>query len=109
MSKPVVITANLPERCNIKSVSIRETTGVDERNAALAAEAKKTATYPELIRLAIVAVDGQPVSPPGAVDFDNWNSRTRKAVGLLFDRINDVAAAEMDPLFEGMTMEVADE
>lgn len=87
-----------PGKWSVQSVTIREVTGRDELAAAKLAEAKKTTAYTELIKLAIVEVDGAPVAPAGNVPLEEWTTKTRKAVARYFDELNDVAEAALDPL-----------
>lgn len=91
-------TFDLPERCSIKQITIREVNGVDEMNASRAADAKKTGSMVELLRLSIIEVDGEAISPPGTAPLDGWTSRTRKAVAKFFDTMNDCTPEELDPL-----------
>jgi len=99
MSELITRTYRLPPRCNIESVTVRETNGIDEQEAALAAEAKGTTIYSELVLLSIIEIDGDTVPGKGAAPMQQWNTRTRAAVRMIFDRLNDVSQAEMDPLF----------
>lgn len=92
-------TYPLPARCSVNTVTIRETNGIDEKNAAIAADAKDGNVIEELIRIAIVEVDGEKVNPPASVQFEAWTTRTRKAVIMFFNRLNDASDEEMAPLF----------
>ena len=78
-------TYKLPQGCNCKTITVRETNGIDEQNAAIAADAKKTGTYVELIRISIAEVDGAPVQQP-FVALESWTSKTRKAVMKFFEK-----------------------
>lgn len=90
-----VFTYRLPERCNIQTVSIKETNGKDEGIARAAAESRGAAgsVGEELVKLAIVAIDGNPVPQP-LVAWDEWSSRTRLAVTRAFDRVNGLSGEE---------------
>ena len=59
----------LGERCNCREIVIREVNGIDEQEAALRADmrGKRSSIYAELVRLAIVEVDGKRVEQPGAI------------------------------------------
>lgn len=82
--------------CSIRSFVIRETTGVDEENAALAAKAKGGAAtvFEELVRLSIVEVNGQPAEPP-LLEYDSWNSRTRAFILQAYKSINGLEEKEV--------------
>jgi hypothetical protein len=85
------------KRVDIQSVSLREITGKDEVLAASIAEAKgkQGSIQLELVRLAIVKVDGQSVQQPFG-DLDGWNSRTRKFVLDAFLSINSTSEKESE-------------
>lgn len=91
-------TYKLPSRCDISTITMRETNGADERAAAMAADAKKVSAGPELIKMSIVAVDGKKVEHPSAVPLDSWSTRTRRAVSAFFDDLNDLSDEELGPL-----------
>lgn len=86
-----------PRRCDIRSVTIKETNGEDELAAKLAADAKgkSGSVNIETIRLSIVAVDDKPVAQPFA-DLDKWNTRTRKLIADYFSSINGSDEGESD-------------
>ncbi len=93
----------LPAKCNVKTISIRETDGKDESEAAEMAEAKgksRTVTD-ELVRLAIVKVNGKPVPKPFS-DYDHWNTKTRRAVFMAWLSVNGMDEKEQDFLERGV-------
>lgn len=74
------------------SITIRVTTGVDERMAVDHAKARglTSAYFDELVRLAITDVDGKaPVYP--FTDWDRWSKKTRDAVKRLYAKVNGLA------------------
>lgn len=85
-----------PKRCNIHSVTIRESNGDDEALASMTAEAKgkQGSVHIETVRASIVAVDGKPVSQP-FLDFDKWNTRTRRIVSEYWSSINGTDTEEL--------------
>lgn len=91
-----------PRRCNIRSITIRETGGEDEGMAAQIAEAKgKSGSVAiETIRASIIAVDDNPVQQPYA-ELDKWNTRTRRLVAKFWESVNGVDDGEADPFVEG--------
>lgn len=85
---------------DIREIVIRETDGVDERNAALNVKAKGetvTNVLIELINLSIVEVDGVRLPLPVSA-MDGWNMATRNTIRELFDGIN--AARDVGPLLK---------
>ena len=84
-------------RCNIRSITLRETNGPDETMAAQLAEAKgkQGSVSIETIRLSIVAVDDKPASQPFG-DLDTWNTRTRNLVAQYWDSINGTSQGEAE-------------
>lgn len=82
-------TFKFPAKCNIRSITIRETDGADETKAAEAKEAlgKAGSFMEELIKLSIVAVDDEPVKAPFG-EMEKWNSRTRSLVMAAFKSVN---------------------
>lgn len=82
--------------CSITSFTMKETTGLDEENAALAAKAKGGAAtvFEELVRLSIIEVNGQTAEPP-LLEYDSWNSRTRAFVLQAYRSINGVDEKEV--------------
>lgn len=98
-------TFDMPPRCSIKSVTVRECDGTDESQAVLAAENKNTTMYTELMRLSVERINDEPVLP-GTAPLERWTSRTRKAVSMFFDHLNDVSDEEIAPLL--MTTEAVE-
>lgn len=88
--------------CSVKSFVMRETTGADEENAAVAAKAKGGAMTPteELVRLSIVSVDGKPVDQP-YLSFDSWNTRTRNYAIKAWASINGVDEKDAKDFLDG--------
>jgi hypothetical protein len=88
--------------CSIQSFTLKETTGLDEENAALAAKAKGGAAtvFEELVRLSLVMVNDQPVEPPFG-EYDVWNSRTRAFVLQAYRSINGVDEKEVADFLSG--------
>jgi hypothetical protein len=85
-----------PSSCNMQEAVIRETNGVDEQQAALAAslEGERGSLYSELIRLSIVEVDGEKVTQP-FLAMDGFNSRTRAFLIRAYESLNDVKEEEL--------------
>lgn len=83
-------------KCSIESFVVRETTGVDEENAALAAKAKggQHTVFEELVRLSITHVNDIKAEPP-LLEYDSWNSRTRAFVLQAFKSINGIEDKEV--------------
>jgi hypothetical protein len=78
---------------------MRETCGIDEQKAASIVDSKQglTALGAELIRLSIVAVNGQAVLQP-YLAFDEWNTKTRNLVIGFYEELNTIPAAELELL-----------
>ena len=95
---------------NCKSISLREVTGTDEALAATIAEAKgkSGSTFNELLRLAIVKVDGKNVEQP-FTDMDRWNSRTRRFLLDAFNSMNGASAKETEDFLAGAVIDGSDE
>lgn len=85
-----------PKSCNVRELVLRETNGIDEQAAALAAEARagRSSIYQELVRLSIVEVDGAKVIQPYA-QLEQWNSRTRALVQEAYKQLNDLKEEEL--------------
>lgn len=90
-------TFDLPARCSIKRVTIRELNGKDERQALLAAKESGETLWLAMVRLSITQVDDQAIHT-GSAPVDDWNTRTRNAVGQFFDYMNGVEDEEIAPL-----------
>lgn len=84
------ITYPLPPKCAIQSVTLRETNGVDEAEADLSVESRRTRKDHEMVDLAIVAVNGEQVLP-GVTGFREWPTKTRAVVSKFNDRINGIS------------------
>lgn len=80
-----------PDYCSVQSIVMRETNGIDEQHAAIAAEAAgaSTSLYQELIKLSIVEVNDQRVIQPFN-ELSGWNSKTRQLVTQGFDDLNQL-------------------
>ena len=77
-----------PEGCICTQMVIRQTNGIDEGQASLAAESDPRKTImSELVRLSIVAVDHQRVMQP-FIALDGWDSITRLLVMEAFQQLN---------------------
>ena len=89
----------LPAGCSCSEVIMRETCGIDEQKAASIVDSKQglTALGAELIRLSIVAVDGQGIMQP-YIPFDEWNTKTRNLVIGFYEELNTIPAAELELL-----------
>lgn len=84
---------------SVRSVTLREVAGPDEKYAMKEALTKKTNLGEELIRLSIEKVDGEPVSQP-FTDLDAWNEKTRNSILKAFERLNGAMSdEEMDGFF----------
>lgn len=85
-----------PDKCDVRSVVMRETNGHDEQRAAMQADAQpgRSSVFQELVRLSIVSVDGQLVQQP-FLDLDRWNSRTRALVIQAYENLNDLKDEEI--------------
>jgi len=114
MSSPLIHRQfKLPSGCSCSSFVIRETTGVDEQQAAFRADARegRTTVYAELVRLSIVKVNGEKVSQP-FMELENWNSKTRALLRRAYDSINDLSEEEVEVFLqagEEVTLEPATE
>ena len=85
-----------PDGCNCTEITIRETTGIDEQEAALAVETRgaRSTVYAELVRLSVVEVDGQKVTQP-FLEAEKWNSRTRTLVMKAYETVNRLEDEEI--------------
>lgn len=81
----------------LKSFHMREVDGRDEEIAANVAKSKggSASASEEMIRLAIVAVNGEPVPQP-YLKFDLWNQRARAFALKAFNELNGFTAEESD-------------
>ena len=86
----------LPSGCACRTIIMRETSGIDERNAALMAETRggTSAMGMELIRCSIVAVDDKRVQHP-FIEMDKWNTKTRSFVRAFWESLNDIKEEEV--------------
>lgn len=91
----------LPKGCTIRSVTMREIDGHDEREAAKIMSARSNIDNPgvalmeEQIRVSIVAVDGEPVSQP-FTGMNAWSTRTRRFIMEAFGHLNGVEDEELE-------------
>ncbi len=85
-----------PESCNIAELVMRETTGIDEKEAATAADAAQgqSSLYQELIKLSVVSVDGTKIIQPFN-DMLEWNSKTRALCIKAFEQLNELKDEEV--------------
>lgn len=102
----------------LESFHMREIDGRDEELAAGMAAAKggQATGSEEMVRLAIVAVNGKPVQQP-YLGFDVWNQRARSLSLKAFRTLNShtekegddflATAEEADPLTDGVGTEPA--
>lgn len=93
-----------PRRVDISSITMRETNGDDERLAGANAEAKgdKEQVGVELVRLAVVKVNGVKVSQPYNA-MDSWNERTRKFALWAYNEINGTTLEEKEAFLSSAT------
>jgi hypothetical protein len=80
-----------PGKCSVDSVVVRETNGIDEQAAALAASTKggQASVYTELVRQAIVEVNGQKIQQP-YMELEQWNSKTRALLMKAYEQVNEL-------------------
>jgi hypothetical protein len=101
MPSETIFTLPESRRTTLKTMTLRETRVEDEYLAAAAAARVndgRTADD-ELVRRAIVAVDGDPVVQP-FLDFDTWNTATLGFAVAKFKEINGVTADELAQLLK---------
>jgi hypothetical protein len=84
----------LPEGCNCRTIVMRETDGLDEEEAAIFSDAHGGSLAKHLIRLSIVAVDGNRVQQP-FTSLDKWTSKTRSLVMAAYEKLNDLPDKEV--------------
>ena len=85
------------KRSSIQTITIRELTGKNERNAKCRAE-EPMEIGDELLAESIVEVDGKPVQYPFH-GFRDWSSRTLEVVRTCFNELNGTTEAErMGPI-----------
>ena len=79
------------------SFHMREVDGRDEEVAANMAKAKggSASSAEEMVRLAIVAVNGKPIKQP-YLQFDAWNQRARSFALKAFNDLNGYSEEEKD-------------
>jgi len=85
-----------PDKCNLRSAVLRETNGIDEKQAALASDVggPGTSIFQELIKLSIVEVDDEKaVQPLNAIE--GWNSKTRALLVRAYEQLNDLQDEEI--------------
>lgn len=80
---------------DIESIVIRRTNGHDERDAAKMLDAREGhgSIFNELVRIAIVAVNDQPVIQP-FMDYDSWSTKTRELLMTAYNSMNENSEAE---------------
>lgn len=88
---------NGKKRVDVQSITVREVNGRDEEIAAAATEAKGKhgSMVLELLRLAIVKIDGAPTAQPFG-EIDKWNARTRKLALDAYISINGTTKEESE-------------
>lgn len=101
------ITYELPQRCAIGSITLRETNGVDEEQAAVEAESHGISVNHCMVEAAIVMIDGEPATP-GATGYRRWPTKTRSVVATFNERLNGVEEQDLIPLIEEAEGEGAD-
>lgn len=89
----------LPKKCRISTITIRETFGTDEDEAVIAAENSSCDPRDELVSLSITAVNGSECMP-GMSGFSEWPTKTRNVVRALFDRVNDCEMRKLHKLIQ---------
>lgn len=84
---------------DIESITLRETTGLDEHKAAALADAKgaSTTVTTEMVRLSIVSVNGEKVVQPYGA-FDTWKTRTRQAIMTVYTDMNLLTEEDQEGL-----------
>lgn len=85
-----------PDGCSIREVVVREINGLDQRKAFKMAEVTggtNLEVMEEMVRLAIVEVDGQAVTQP-YTEVSSWNSRTLQLLTLAFNELNQATDSE---------------
>lgn len=106
--KRVARRFTLPERCDIRSFTMRELDGNDEIEASIWAEknvppaqsqsplAMMAQEQKEAIRLSLVEVDDVPITPGVPyMDMDHWSMRTMRFVRQAFGITNGVEEDEL--------------
>jgi len=85
-----------PKHCSIDEIVMRETNGIDEQDAALAADGRgeRGSVMTELVRLSIVEVDGQKVQQP-FLEMERFNSKTRALIMKAYEQLNDLPLEEL--------------
>lgn len=82
------------ENHDVTELVIRQTDGYDERDAAKMIDTNpETSMYAELVRLAIVEVNGDRVEQP-FMDIDRWSTKTRSLVMDAYNALNENDEAE---------------
>jgi hypothetical protein len=101
MADRIEVTFPLPKGCDIETITIRETTGKDEAQAALNSRAKgKHGVFvDEMIRLSIAKVDGKEVEQPFN-DIEEWSSKTRAWVLKGYFKVNGTTEEDESSFFE---------
>jgi len=93
-------TFDFPVGCNARSITLRETNGLDEHRASAIAETQPNPNLlHELIKLSIVKVDGEKVIQPYN-ELDTWNSRTRALVRSGWEAMNELKDEEVEAFLE---------
>lgn len=85
-----------PGKYNFSELVMRETCGMDEQQAARTAEKSNNAMAmaTEMVRLSIVAVDGEQVVQP-FFTFDTWSTKTRQFVLKAYEMLNSIDDSEL--------------
>ena len=96
----------------IASFTVRETNGDDETIASQAVKQhgknSKTTPLEELVKLAILAVNGEEVEQPYD-DFDRWNSKARNLAVMAYQQLNGTTPEEMESFLSQGEIEQGDE
>lgn len=108
--KCAIIQLRMPKGSSLRTVSVRELTNHDRRNAAQAVSSKRETTDynrllgDEMLRLSICEVNDKPhdgIMP--IAGFADWLIRDTAYVRALYSKLNDVEESDLIPLVKAET------
>jgi hypothetical protein len=105
--KSATFSFTVPEKanCSFKTLVVKETDGEDEAKAKALADANKTSLGVEIIKLAVVSLDGVPVEHPWLA-FEKMSSKDRSFIGKAWERVNATPETLVNDFLESMTITV---
>lgn len=99
----------LPKGCSVKSFSLREIDGEDEREAGRFLAARKetiddeaTAVFEEQVRISIIGVNNEAVAQP-YTGMNKWSTKTRRCLYEAWGMLNSLDKKEVASFLDNAT------